>query len=231
MSETHDSPSAMSDTAAARLAALRNDYVSAQLRGDRRRALQLVLSALQTGRGVHDVQQHVIAEAQREVGRLWEQNSISVAEEHMATAISQMALAHLYDHADRAPDIGKRIWVACVEGELHDFPARLVADTLDLAGFDVKYLGANVPTAGLLSMLARERPDLLALSATMSFNLTALRAAVSAVRAVHPRLPIAIGGGACTPALGAAEGLAEICVRDATALVAAARSVLGVGVS
>jgi methanogenic corrinoid protein MtbC1 len=172
----------------------------------------------------------VIQAAQREVGRLWQENAISVAEEHMATAISQMALAHLYDHAERAADNGKVVWVACVEGELHEFPARLVADSLDLAGFQVKYLGANLPTGSLLELLGRTQPDLLALSVTMSFNLPSLYGATTQVRGRHRNLPIAIGGGACQLAPAAVQSLgADICVRDAAELVAAAEDRLGVG--
>ena len=51
----------------------------------------------------------------------------------MATAISQLALAHLYQHAPVVRPHGKKVMVACVEGELHDFPARMVTDALHLA--------------------------------------------------------------------------------------------------
>jgi methanogenic corrinoid protein MtbC1 len=153
---------------------------------------------LERGASVLDVQLGVIQEAQREIGRLWQENSISVAQEHLATAISNMALSHLYDHASRARTNGKKVIVACVEGELHDFPARLVADALDLAGFDVRYLGASVPTDSLLSFIREERPDLVALSVTMTFNLPSLRATCDRLRKeTAGALPIAIGGNAC----------------------------------
>jgi methanogenic corrinoid protein MtbC1 len=183
----------------AELSDVRARYLRAQLRGDRREALRLVIEeGVSRGASALDVQQQVIQEAQREIGRLWQENQISVAEEHMATAISHMALAHLYDYAPRAAANGKRITVSCVEGELHDFPARLVADALDLAGFDVRYLGANVPTSSLVDMMCREPPDLLALSVTMGFNAPALRLAVQQVRAWVPApCPIITGGAAC----------------------------------
>jgi methanogenic corrinoid protein MtbC1 len=213
------------------LADLRTRYLAAQLAGNRREALRLVLEeGLQRGATVQDIQLAVIQEAQREIGRLWQQNIISIAQEHMATAISAMALSHLYDHAPRAPSNDRKVVVACVEGELHDFPARLVADALDLAGFEVRYLGANVPTDSLLSFLEQERPDLLALSVTMTFNVPSLRTATARVRAeTKGRLPIAIGGGACQWVTGIAEELgADATGYDASELVAAARRLLGV---
>lgn len=213
------------------LAAVRARYLEAQLHGDRREALRLVIDeAFARGASVLDVELEVIQEAQREIGRLWQENSITIAEEHMATAISNLALAHLYDRAPRERANGKKVVVACVEGELHDFPARLVADALDLAGFDVRYLGANVPTDSLLAALAREKPDLLALSVTMTFNVPALRSATERVRQrTAGSLPIAIGGGALSwmNAL-AAELQADATASNARELVESARRLLGV---
>lgn len=207
------------DRSGPNLSELRRRYLAAQLAGNRREALRLVIDeGLARGAAVLDVQLEVIQAAQREIGRLWQENSISIAQEHMATAISSMALSHLFDMAPRAPANGKCVLVACVEGELHDFPARLVADALDLAGFDVRYLGASVPTDSLLQMIAADAPDLLALSTTMTFNVPALRRALERVRAqTGGKLPIVIGGGAC----GWVKNVAEELAVDGTASDAA----------
>ncbi len=202
------------------LDALRDRYLAAQLAGDRREALRLVLEeGLRAGATVAELQLAVIQEAQREIGRLWQENRISIAQEHMATAISHVVLAHLYDRAPRADTNGKKVLVACVEGELHDLPARLAADALDLAGFEVRYLGASVPVHALLSMIDQVKPDLVALSVTMAFNAAALREAVARVRAhTGGRLPIAVGGNACRGV--PAEPGVVVCAGDAGELVA-----------
>ncbi len=89
---------------------------------------------------------------------------------------------------------------------MHDLPARLVADALDLAGYDTHLLGADVPTGSLINVLELESPNLLALSITMSFHAAALRRQVKSVRDhTGGRLPIAVGalagvGVAPTPA-------------------------------
>ena len=177
---------------------LRDGYVNLQLRGDRREALAFVDELVRQGHSVADIQQHVIADAQREIGRLWEENRVGVAQEHMATAISQVALAQLYRHAQPLPTRDRKVVVACVEGELHDFPARLVADALDLAGYETRFLGADVPTDSLINVLEKETPSLLALSITMPFHSAALRRQVTSVREhTGGRLPIAVGGHAC----------------------------------
>ena len=177
---------------------LRDSYVQLQLRGDRREALRFLDGLVTEGHTISDIRSHVIAAGQREIGRLWEESRIGVAQEHMATAISQLALANLYRHAPPHPARDRKIVIACVEGELHDFPARLVADALDLAGYETRFLGADVPTDSLIKVLDEEEPDLLALSITMPFHATALRRQVAAVRErTSGTLPIAVGGLAC----------------------------------
>lgn len=207
---------------------LRDRYLQAQLRGDRREALRLVVEdGVERGAGVMDVHDRVISAAQREIGRLWEENTISVAQEHMATAISQLALAHLFQHAPEVPSVGRRVVVACIEGELHDFPARLAADALELAGFEVKFLSANVPTESLVTSVRTESPDLVALSATMPTTAGALRTAVDALRRRGPAgVRIAIGGRACSEELANDLGV-DAWGREAADLVDACGRLFG----
>ena len=206
------------------LEALFARYLDAQLAGDRRAALRVVIDeGLGAGHAVGELQAHVVRAAQAEIGRLWQQNRISIAQEHMATAISHVAASRLFEEATPAPRIGRRVVVACVEGEFHEFPARLVADFLDLGGFDVLYLGGNVPTDHLISMLEEAKPDLLAFSVTMSFNVPALRTALERIRARLPALPVLIGGHALKwePNLARECGV-ETCEPDASCVLDAA---------
>jgi len=212
------------------LSALLQRYLEAQLRGDRREALRLLVDeGLLQGVPLQDIHLKVIQPAQYEIGRLWQENRISVAQEHLATAISQLALSHLYRHLPRDPSNGKVIMLSCVAGEMHEVGARMASDFLEMAGFDVRFLGANVPTEHLARMVLEQRPDLLALSVTMTYHLPALREAVQQVRAVAPTLPIAVGGLAFSWAQGLDQELGvSFHGRDARELVASACRTLGV---
>ncbi len=203
-------------------------YLQAQLDGNRREALRLIEDGLKRGLTSLDIHK-VLQTAQSEIGRLWQEDRITIAQEHMATAISQVVLSHVYQYADPQRSNGKRVLVACVEGELHDFPARLGADALDLAGFEVRYLGASVPHESLVAMVYAHLPHLLVLSVTMTFNVPSLREAVRRVRARQSSVPIAVGGGACIwqPGLAGEVG-ADVEGSDAAELVAKAEQLLGV---
>lgn len=178
------------------LGPLAERYLKAQLAGDRREALRLITEeGLERGVDVRSLHLEVVQPAQRMIGKLWQEDVISIAQEHLATSISQLVIAHLYPHLHREPRNAKRALVACVEGELHDMGGRIGADFLEAAGFDVLFLGANCPTDALVRMVHEYKPDLLGLSAAMSFHLPALERAIEAVRAVRgPDFPIVVGG-------------------------------------
>ncbi|MGZ3445561.1 MAG: cobalamin B12-binding domain-containing protein [Myxococcaceae bacterium] len=208
---------------------LTRSYLAAQLSGDRREAIRLLMEeGIGRGNSVLDLHLRVIQQAQREIGRLWEQNTISVAQEHQATAVSQLALAHLYQQSIRRPSVGRSVLVACVEGEMHDVGARICADVLDLHGFDVRFLGADVPTDCLISFAERTQPSLVALSVTLPTHLGTAHGAVEALRA-RTKMPIAVGGRALDNP-GAREGWEGVTIfgADAIELLNAARSKLGV---
>jgi len=208
---------------------LSRSYLAAQLAGDRREAVRLLMEqGIGRGNSVLDIHLQVIQQAQREIGRLWEQNTISVAQEHQATAVSQLALAHLYQQSIRRRPVGRSVLMACVEGELHDVGARICADVLDLHGFDVRFLGANVPTDCLLSFVEHTRPHLVALSVTLPGHISPARTALAALRA-RTLVPLAVGGRALDlPGAREGWGGATVFGADALDFLKAARTALAV---
>lgn len=217
----------MTTTATPDLDSLRTQFLAAQLAGDRRGAIRVLLEdGYEQGVPVQQLHLGVVQAAQHRIGALWEQNEVTIAQEHVATAIAQLALSCLYPRVPREPRNGRRVLIACVEGEQHEMGPRILCDLLEISGFDVTYLGANVPTESLVDMVRRERPDLLALSASLSFHVPTLRRAIAEVRAssIGRELPIAVGGHAFTWSPGLEQQLdVQIFARDAVELVEVVR--------
>lgn len=185
----------MSAIAESVLAALTARYLEAQLTGDRQRAVQLLIDdGVNAGVPVDDLLLHVITPAQREIGRLWEVNEVSVADEHVATAISQLAMSYLYSHAAPSDLRREHILIACVDGEWHDMGARIAADVLEHHGFSVCLLGPSVPTDDLIARVRQESPDIVLLSITMPTHVASLRSTFEALTRAYPLLPVLVGG-------------------------------------
>lgn len=129
-----------------------------------------------------------------EVGELWEQGKISVATEHLATAISEGLLNLTYPRLFARPRTGKSAVITCVANEFHQIGGRMVADIFELNGWRGHFLGANTPLSEVKKLLAEIRPAVVALSLATVMNSSRLVAAATEIRAAFPDLPILVGG-------------------------------------
>ena len=145
-------------------------YLDYLLKGERRQARQLIQGLVEEGTPLRAIYLDIFQRTQREIGHLWETNQISVAEEHYCTASTQMIMAQLYPEIMSGTEKEKVAVIACVGGELHELGARMVADFLEMDGWETYYVGANTPADSLIETLQDKRPDLLGLSVTMSYN-------------------------------------------------------------
>jgi len=181
--------------------------------------------ALGEGLGVAGLYQRVIAPAMWRIGELWERGEISVADEHLATALTHQAMAGIY-----GPSLGHtvkrgRILMAAVEGERHALGLRMAADVIELAGYETIYLGADVPIDDLLQAVAARSPDLVGLSATMPSSIEALDRAVTEIQRANPGLIVFFGGQGVRPRETNDEA---VLVRDLEQLLAMVEAALDV---
>lgn len=160
-------------------------FLQALLDGDRVRGSAIVHEAMGAGMSLRDVYLGIFQQSQREVGRLWQANKISVAHEHFCTAATQVIMSQLYPLIFTTPRVSRRFVATCVGGELHEIGMRMVADFFEMAGWDTYYLGANVPSGSLVRLLEERRPDVLGISATIAFHIAEVEEIIRAVRA-HP---------------------------------------------
>jgi diguanylate cyclase (GGDEF)-like protein len=184
--------------------------------------------ALGEGLGVAGLYQRVIAPAMWRIGDLWEKGAISVADEHLATALTHQAMAGIY-----GPSLGHkarpgRILMAAVEGEQHALGLRMATDVIELAGYETIYLGADVPTVDLLQAVAARAPNLVGLSATMPRSTAALECTSAEIRRLNPNLIVLSGGQGAQPRR---EDDGAVLVRSLEQLLAVVETALDVPVS
>lgn len=157
-------------------------FLDLLLAGQRREASRLVLDAVESGVSVKDIYLNVFQKSQQEVGRLWQTNQVSVAQEHFITAATQMIMSQLYPHIFSTHKNNRRLVATCVGGELHEIGIRMVADFFEMEGWDTYYLGANVPVNSIIATIAEQQANVLAVSATMTFHVSSTAALIEQVR-------------------------------------------------
>jgi methanogenic corrinoid protein MtbC1 len=199
----------------------------ALLAGQRDEAEARVLAAISGGAALVDVSVDLLQPALYHVGALWQQNRITVAQEHLATAITQTAMATGFAAAEIAPPNGRTAAFACVEGNMHTVGLRMVSDAFEIAGWDVSFLGADVPGASLLAYCGEQRPDALGLSVSLPPQLPTLRELIARLRAeLGNAAPRVLVGGLLINQIGAAvRGIgADAWFQDARDAIRAASS-------
>lgn len=173
-------------------------FLDSILKGRRKAASTIALEAVSAGHRIEDVYVDVFQKSQYELGRLWEANKISVAEEHMATAITQFVMAQVYPLIEPADTVRGKMVLAGVEGEFHQIGLNMIADVLEIDGWDVRFLGTNMPHRGIIEAVEETGADVLGISATMLFNLPKVVKIIDQVRAKFDRDQVKIiVGGSC----------------------------------
>lgn len=165
------------------LARLARSYLGALLLGERHEASRLILDAVAEGTSVRDIYLHVFQRSQHEIGRLWQMNQLSVAQEHYCTAATQLIMSQLYPQIFASERNGRRLVATCVAGDLHEIGVRMVSDFFEMEGWDTFYLGANAPNASVVRTVVERRADVLAVSTTITSHVRTLKSLIAAVRA------------------------------------------------
>jgi len=201
-------------------------FLQAILTGQRHVALTIATEAVSAGQQIHDIYAEVFQEALYEVGRRWEANQITVAEEHMATAITQYVVAQMYSRLPTSPQQRGNLVMTGVEGELHQVGPTMVADVLEADGWNVRFLGSNMPHSGIAQAIEQHRAAVVGISATMLYNISQVVRLITGLREhLGDRMPqVLLGGRAfhAAPTLGTELGVVGV-AHDVRAAVALAR--------
>jgi methanogenic corrinoid protein MtbC1 len=167
------------------MGSLAKNYLDALLSADRQKASQLIMDAFQKKGNIKDIYLRVFQPVQREIGRLWQMNEVSVAQEHYASAVTQLIMSQLYPFIFSTEKRGRRLVAASVSEELHEIGIRMVADVFELSGWDSYYLGANMPPSSVVQALDEYQADILALSCTIPIHQRELEKMVAKVRSAE----------------------------------------------
>ncbi|HEX2301567.1 MAG TPA: cobalamin-dependent protein [Pseudonocardiaceae bacterium] len=171
-------------------------FVDALARRDRKAAAGQALGLLEAGAPVQELVQGLLGAAQAEVGRRWEANQWSVADEHAATAITDAVLGALAWRI-KAPEDQGHVVVTCAEGEWHSLPARMAAEVLRAHGWQVTFLGASTPADHLRRFVAEVGAVAVVVSCSVPIFLGGALRSVQAAQSEG--IPVLVGGRAFGP--------------------------------
>lgn len=164
--------------------------------GERRQALDLTLEWAERASPTSAITD-LLVPSLVEIGRRWQSGVWTVAQEHVASGVTDFVLAVL---ANRHPVQVTRpglITVVCAEGEWHAVAAHVVAELLRLDGWAVETLGGSTPRSELGAYLGARSTVAVTAHCSMTSNLGGLLGTIEAAHRFG--VPVIAGGRAVTP--------------------------------
>lgn len=169
-------------------------FLSAILAGDRNSGSAIIAELSDSGCTIQDIYEKVIRDSLYKIGDLWESGQISVASEHLASAIVESILNEQYSRIISNIKTNKTVVAASVENEIHQIGLKMVSDIFEMSGFNVHYLGANNPLEDLVSFIDTVKPNILAVSVSINYHIKSLELLIEKIRSRYPDLIIITGG-------------------------------------
>jgi 5-methyltetrahydrofolate--homocysteine methyltransferase len=132
-----------------------------------------------------------------EVGRLFGNNEMIVAEVLQSAEAMKAAVGHLEPHMEKTESAMKgRIVLATVKGDVHDIGKNLVDIILSNNGFKIINLGIKVPPEELVRAYQEHQPDAIGLSGLLVKSAQMMVVTAQDLRAAGVACPILVGGAA-----------------------------------
>jgi len=182
-------------------------YLEPLLAGERDTCRRFVDEALAAGLSAAELLNDLIWPTMEKVQELYRDDRITIAAVNLATRLNRSITDQLTARLPRGASKGKKVLLFCGDDEPEELGGQLCADLFEADGWSVKFAGGGVPEDEVLSMIGRERPDLLVMFGTLPAGVPAVRKLIDYLRDVNscPEMQIMCCGGIYKRA----EGLAE----------------------
>lgn len=147
-----------------------------------------------------DVINGPLMEGMSEVGRLFNDNQLIVAEVLQSAEVMKASVSFLEQFMEKKEDdSGKgKIILATVKGDVHDIGKNLVDIILSNNGYRVIDIGIKVTPATLIDVIRKEKPDIIGLSGLLVKSAQQMVITAQDFKAAGIDTPVMVGGAALT---------------------------------
>ncbi|GAC1583439.1 MAG: methionine synthase [Candidatus Dormibacteria bacterium] len=135
-----------------------------------------------------------------EVGRLFGNNELIVAEVLQSAEVMKAGVSHLEQFMEKSAGSSKgKILLATVKGDVHDIGKNLVEIILGNNGFEIINLGIKVAPETLIAAAREHQPDYIGLSGLLVKSAQQMVVTAEDLKAAGIDVPLLVGGAALTP--------------------------------
>ena len=160
------------------------DYMDALLARDRRGAVGMILSLKAGGVAPAWIYENFMERALKNTGDLWERGELPIWKEHFISEVTMEAMT-LVKEQDPKIVVENRNLLAVVPGaENHSIGLRMISDQLETQGFQIVFLGDNLPADNIILAIQENKAHAVLLSVTLPKHLDTLTLIISRIKEV-----------------------------------------------
>jgi len=177
-------------------ATLSDELLNAMINADRAGAAEIIGRALDGGTESVRVIAEILDPAIVRLGKLWEEENMSLAQNFVASKIAEDALMRCIPDAAEHKGSKGSVVIGNIEDDFHSLGRRTVGLFLSAAGWDVHDLGNDVPAEDFLEKALEVNACVIGASAMMqttALNIRKLRELIDS-RGLAGRIKLAVGG-------------------------------------
>lgn len=138
-----------------------------------------------------------LMDGMKEVGRLFNNNELIVAEVLQSAEAMKAAVGHLEQFMERKADSQKgKVILATVKGDVHDIGKNLVEIILANNGYKIINLGIKVPPEDLIKAYREHKPDAIGLSGLLVKSAQQMVITAGDLKQAGITVPMLVGGAA-----------------------------------
>jgi len=201
-------------------------YITHAIEGETEQVTELVDSYINAGKSVKDILLKMFMPALVNIGELWNKGLLNIAEEHLAVTVTMSQIERITQSLILTVQIIGTAVICTPVGEKHFIGPKVVSELMRLSGWNVHFLGTEMPTTDLVQFVSEKGIDLLVLSITLPENLPGVLEIIDAVKALDKSVITMIGGsGVASLDKNSLEGVDIISSDVANAIIEASRLV------
>jgi len=211
------------------LAKLREQYGRAILEGSTERAAEVIDQGLAAGVIPSKLYLDVLMPVQIEIGARWHRGEVTIPQEHIATQITLRQMARLRSMLKTRLKLGLKAVVSSVEGDQHFIGGQAVSDFLMVDGWEVDFLGADIPTDHMVMYVKAREAQLVCVSVALTSLVPTAQKLIAELKKLKSPPKIIVGGSAfvANPAIAETLG-ADAYTSDPQEAVTVARQLCGI---
>jgi 5-methyltetrahydrofolate--homocysteine methyltransferase len=138
-----------------------------------------------------------LMDGMNEVGRLFNNNELIVAEVLQSAEAMKTAVGHLEQFMEKADSASRgKVVLATVKGDVHDIGKNLVEIILANNGYTVVNLGIKVPPDALIHAFHEHKPDAIGLSGLLVKSTQQMVVTATDLKTAGVAVPLLVGGAA-----------------------------------